>query len=193
MEGPAQELYYLVSADGGLRWTGTAAASFYPGSAMAAPSLIVTGGRGGWKGVATAAVETPQGWQEFAYPMPNTGGGSAWVRAPIGHSAPALAWSPAANNSGRMQLAFQGPAHSLHLLYTTAAGLRGDTLTAAADGMYSAPALASWGSGADIREAVLYQGPRNTLLYAFTRMSDSGAPAPLSVVTIAGRGTTFGG
>src|SRR5580692_3180408 len=93
-----------------------------PGSAMAAPSLIVTGGRGGWKGVATAAVETPQGWQEFAYPMPNTGGGSAWVRAPIGHSAPALAWSPAANNSGRMQLAFQGPAHSLHLLYTTAAG-----------------------------------------------------------------------
>jgi hypothetical protein len=73
VEGPAQELYYLVSADGGLRWTGTAAASFYPGSAMAAPSLIVTGGRGGWKGVATAAVETPQGWQEFAYPMPNTG------------------------------------------------------------------------------------------------------------------------
>jgi hypothetical protein len=92
-----------------------------------------------------------------------------------------------------MQLAFQGPGHSLHLLYTTAAGLRGDTLTASGDGMYSAPALASWGSGADIHEAVLYQGPRNTLLYAFNRMSDSGAPAPLAVVTIAGRGTTIGG
>jgi hypothetical protein len=29
-EGPAQELYYLVSADGGLRWTGTAPASLSP-------------------------------------------------------------------------------------------------------------------------------------------------------------------
>jgi hypothetical protein len=164
-----------------------------PGLAMAAPSLIVNGGRGVWKGVATAAVETSQGWQEFDYPMVNTSGGTYWVSAPIGHSAPALAWSAAANNSGRMQLAFQGPGHSLHLLYTTAAGLRGDTLTASGDGMYSAPALASWGSGADIHEAVLYQGPRNTLLYAFNRMSDSGAPAPLAVVTIAGRGTTIGG